>query len=83
MSGSIEITDQLSLNVTKFRGDVWIHIRRKDKSVSVSSRDFEKVLRKKTEIKRLIEDLDKKKSHGKPRKYERETPEPEDSYESE
>lgn len=78
----MEISDQVSVGVSSFKGDVWVHIRRKDKSVSLPSKDFEKLLQRKSEIRKTVEDTkQKKKSHGKKRKHEESSPEY-DYYES-
>ena len=52
----MEVTDQVSLTISSFKGDAWVHIRRKDKSISLSSTDFEKILKKKNEIRLIIEE---------------------------
>ena len=75
MSTRVEITDQVTAAISCFRGEVWVHIRRKDKSVSLSSKDFEKLLQKKNEIREGIEHSRQERPHGKRRKREESSPE--------
>ena len=58
----IDINDLVSINVNNYKKIVWLHIRRKDKSVSLTAKDFSTLIKKSGEIKRLIE------KHGRGKK---------------
>ena len=51
----LDITDLISININNYRNLVWLHIKRRDRTVSLTSKDFSKLLKKSGEIKRLIQ----------------------------
>ena len=57
----IDITDLISININNYKGATWLHIRRKEKSVSLTSKDFNKLIKKSGEIKRLIQKHENRK----------------------
>ena len=72
--GNVNISNQVSVNVTRFRNDLWFHIKRKGKSVSLPKGDFEALLKKKAEIKKVADKMSHTltrypKKSGKKRKH--------------
>lgn len=54
-SNRVNITDSLTVDVGTYMGSSWIHIRRKNKSVSILLKDFKKMLKKQDDIKTLAQ----------------------------
>lgn len=64
-ASKLDINDLVSVNVNNYKGVVWLHIRRKEKVVSLSSKDFKRLLSKKREIRELIHKHEREKKHKK------------------
>ena len=60
-STRIDITDLVSLNISSYKGLIWLHLRRKEKTVSLTLKDFAALLSKK----HLIKKAAKKHDRGK------------------
>ena len=63
-SSRINISDSVTLDLNNYRGFVWLHLRRKDKSVSLPLKDFNALLNKK----KLIQKIAQKHERGKKQK---------------
>jgi hypothetical protein len=64
-SSKIVITDLVSININNYKGVAWLHIRRKEKTVSLTAKDFGTLIGKKEDIKKIV----RKYERGKKRKY--------------
>lgn len=66
-SSRINITSTVTLDVNTYVGCTWVHIRRKDKSVSLPLKDFVSLINKRHQIKKITQKYERggKKSKSK------------------
>lgn len=64
-SNRIDITDLITVDISNYKGSTWLHIRRKDKSVSIPFKEFKKLLSKQNQIKKLAQKYEQKKQNKK------------------